>query len=125
MFGDEHIGNIGLKEIDQESHKAECFIEIGIEQFRGQGHGRRAMEKILFQAFSELKLETIKLDVLEFNVSAIKIYERLGFCKQESFIWHYDEFGIYWQVWRMMLRAKLWKKRQEAKGLMLIANRAL
>lgn len=103
MKNAEHIGNIGLKDIDWEKQKADCFIEIGSRSFRGQGHGFAAMKQLLFRAFLDLKLLSVELDVLEFNLSALKIYQRLGFICQSPFIWHYDEFGMYWRVLRMSL----------------------
>lgn len=101
--GREHIGNIGLKEIDFDQLKAECFIEIGHKENRNKGFGFMAMRQLLSWAFLNLGLEKIELDVLEFNTPAIKIYDRLGFVAEPSFMWHYDEFGMYWHVIKMSL----------------------
>lgn len=101
MWQNNHIGNVGLKEIAYDSQTAECFIEIGLRSNRGGGKGMEAMHQLLNKAFFEFDLMNIELDVLEFNVAAIRIYEKLGFILKDSFIWHYDEFGIYWRVLRM------------------------
>lgn len=113
MKNAEHVGNIGLKDIDWDKQKADCFIEIGSPSFRGQGNGFEAMKQLLVRAFLELKLVTVELDVLEFNLSALKIYQRLGFIGQTPFMWHYDEFGIYWRVLRMSLTASKFLGRYE------------
>jgi RimJ/RimL family protein N-acetyltransferase len=57
----------------------------------------------LYLLRSNFGLEKIELDVLEFNTPAIKIYNRLGFVAEPSFMWHYDEFGMYWHVIKMSI----------------------
>ncbi len=101
IFNDEHIGNIGLKEIDQQEQKAECFIEIGDKQNRGIGLGQNAMSQLLNLAYFHYGLNEVELDVLEFNFAAIKVYRRLGFVSTGFSSWHYDEYGQYWRVLRM------------------------
>jgi RimJ/RimL family protein N-acetyltransferase len=98
-----HVGNIGLKEISVASKTAECFIEIGERDFRGRGFGIDAMQQILDIAFYEQGLLEVKLEVLEFNFPAIKIYDRLGFSVRGQTGWHYDEFGQYWRVLSMSI----------------------
>jgi RimJ/RimL family protein N-acetyltransferase len=102
VFDGEHIGNIGLKEIDHETLSAECFIEIGEAKYRNRGLGPKAMSKLISFAF-KYGLKEIQLDVLEFNLAAIKVYSRLGFITTHTSGWHYDEYGQYWQVLRMSL----------------------
>lgn len=104
------VGTIGLKDIDLETRRAECFIEIGEASFRGHGLGLIAMGQLLDVAFFKLYLGQIDLDVLEFNAPAIKTYHRLGFKSQSSTSWHYDEYGQYWQVIRMSLKEAHYQK---------------
>lgn len=108
---DQHIGTIGIKEIDN-YQRAECFIEIGELEFRGQGVGRLAMTHLLQIAFDVFSLDHLALDVLEFNIAAIKLYHSLGFVSEENFTWHYDEFGLYWRVIRMNLPKSAWVARR-------------
>lgn len=103
LYNAKHIGNVGLKDIDQSRGHAECFIEIGEKSLRGRGIGQTAMAHLLNIGFGKLGLLTIELEVLEFNVAAIQIYQKLGFRKLASSSWHYDEFGMYWRVLRMGL----------------------
>lgn len=103
MYNNTHIGNIGLKDINTERYFAECFIEIGEPNLRGRGIGRSALRQLIAIGAKTVALKIIELDVLEFNVAAIRLYERLGFVPIPSAAWHYDAFGMYWNVLRMRL----------------------
>lgn len=105
LYDSVHIGNVGFKDININEHRAECFIEIGERNLRGRGIGQQAMALLLIFGIKELGLKTVELEVLEFNVSAIKIYQKLGFQTLLPYSWHYDEFGIYWRVLKMRLQA--------------------
>jgi RimJ/RimL family protein N-acetyltransferase len=59
---------------------------------------------LLEYAFKTLMLDEIRLEVLEFNLPAIRVYQKLGFVRTHRSGWHYDaEGGQYWQVWSMCL----------------------
>lgn len=103
------IGTVGIKDINNLS--ADCFIDIGDEQFRGQGLGYLAMTQLLNRVFYSMELNDLSLDVLEFNKAALKLYENLGFESQNCWTWHYDEFGIYWRVIRMSIPKHKWLNR--------------
>ncbi|MCA9506972.1 MAG: GNAT family N-acetyltransferase [Myxococcales bacterium] len=104
IYNKKHVGNVGFKNVDLEQKKAECFIEIGDKRSRQKGVAQKAMELLLAFGVRVLKLKMVELEVLEFNVAAIKIYKKLGFQSLNSCLWHYDEFGIYWKVLRMRLK---------------------
>ena len=103
------IGTVGIKDINNLS--ADCFIDIGEENFRGRGLGYLAMTQLLDRAFYSAGLTDISLDVLEFNRAALKLYENLGFESQKYWTWHYDEFGLYWRVLRMSIAKRKWLER--------------
>jgi RimJ/RimL family protein N-acetyltransferase len=103
-----HIGNIGLKEINHEARKAELFIEIGEEEYRGMGVGKAAMTILLDHVFFNMGFEEICLEVLEFNRAALNLYLQLGFQTLHRSGWHYDQNGRYWQVWWMRLPKERW-----------------
>ncbi|MES2504356.1 MAG: GNAT family N-acetyltransferase [Myxococcota bacterium] len=109
----EHVGNVGLKEINLETKRAELFIEIGEEKYRGLGVGKAAMAILLDHAAYALGLVEICLEVLEFNHVALKLYQQLGFEISHRSGWHYDAEGRYWQVWWMKLPAERWSKTRE------------
>lgn len=109
MHKNEHIGTVGLKDIDNISKTAECFIDIGEKSFRYRGFGPKALSLLFNFAFNDLVLDFIKLDVLEFNVVAIKAYVKLGFTFFPSQVWHCDGFGQYWRVLAMALPKSKWQ----------------
>lgn len=76
----EHLGNAGLKAIDQLRKKAELWIYLGTR--RGQGVGRAALRALLQHGFEVLGLYRIHLRVLEHNQAAIRLYEAAGFQRE-------------------------------------------
>lgn len=74
------IGLIGFNKIDWINRNAELFIFIGDKQYRGRGIGEKATKKLIEFASDNLNLVMIYLKVFSFNSSAIKLYEKLGFC---------------------------------------------
>lgn len=109
----EHVGNVGLKEIDLAAKKAELFIEIGESDYRGIGVGKAAMAILMDHAFHNMGLEEICLEVLEFNNTALRLYKQLGFQTSHRSGWHYDTEGRYWQVWWMRLPKERWVSARE------------
>lgn len=72
------IGQTILSPIDRAKGEAEFHIMLGGVESRGRGYGRAATEAMLGQAFA-MDLTRITLKVLETNVPARRLYERLGF----------------------------------------------
>lgn len=54
-------------------------IAIGNAANQGKGYGYDAMQLILAFAFQELNLHRVQLTVFEYNIPAIRLYEKLGF----------------------------------------------
>ncbi len=104
----EHVGNIGLKEINQTAGTSEYFIEIGEQKYRGIGVGTAASAILLDYGLLSMGLREVRLEVLEFNDAAIRVYQRLGFERTHRTGWHYDDNGQYWQVWGMRLTRERW-----------------
>jgi RimJ/RimL family protein N-acetyltransferase len=73
------IGVTSLTEIDPLGGRATFRILIGDAADRGRGLGREAAELVLSHAFGTLGLRTIALHVFDFNTSARRLYEALGF----------------------------------------------
>ncbi len=103
-----HVGNVGLKEINFETKKAELFIEIGESDYRGLGVGKAAMAILMDYVFTQMGLDEMVLEVLEFNQAALRVYQQLGFELSHRSGWHYDQDGRYWQVWLMRLPKARW-----------------
>lgn len=79
------IGIAGFDDIIFENNVATLFIGIGNSTLRGRGYGKEAMNLLLNYGFNHMKLHRIQLNVLEFNLSAIKLYEKSGFKKEGVF----------------------------------------
>lgn len=73
----QYIGNIQLLNINE--RMASFHIFIGEKKLWGKGIGQQATKLILKHAFSELGLGSILLEVNPLNISACKIYKRMGF----------------------------------------------
>lgn len=72
---------IGLVQIwaNQVFRNGSFAVIIGEKEYWGQGYGREAVELVLDFAFNCLNLHNMMLGVYEFNVRALKLYERIGF----------------------------------------------
>jgi L-phenylalanine/L-methionine N-acetyltransferase len=78
------IGFAGLHQgKGRRSHSATLFIMVH-EDYHGMGAGTSLIAKLLDLADNWLMLERVELTVLETNLQAKKLYERLGF-KDEGF----------------------------------------
>ena len=73
-----HVGNIGLKFIDLSNNNAETWIYIGDASYKGQGVAYKSYQE-LFNKISHSKLNKIYAHVADFNLSSLKLYEKLGF----------------------------------------------
>lgn len=82
---DNIIGLAGFDDIILENNVATLFIGIGASASRGKGYGKEAMDLLLDYGFNNMKLHRIQLNVLEFNIPAIKLYEKSGFKREGVF----------------------------------------
>ncbi|MBU1092243.1 GNAT family N-acetyltransferase [Patescibacteria group bacterium] len=73
------IGFMGFSHIDKSNKKADIFIAIGEDDFRGKGVGKQSVKWLVGVGFSKLKLHKISLYVFAKNIPAIRLYESLGF----------------------------------------------
>lgn len=76
---DEMIGTVGLHNIDHINRTATLGIFIGNKNYWSKGYGTEAIKLILDFGFNYLNLNNIHLDLMEFNVRALKCYEKCGF----------------------------------------------
>lgn len=88
VFGIEHVSDkklIGitiLKNINMINRNSEIALYIGDDDYLGKGLSKEAVNETLKFGFARLNLERIYLKVLENNVKAIQLYEKLGFTKE-------------------------------------------
>jgi RimJ/RimL family protein N-acetyltransferase len=72
------IGLIRLHDLDG-TQSAKLAVGIFVPEHRGIGLGTEAIELVLSHAFGAMKLATIRLRVLAFNLRGITAYRKCGF----------------------------------------------
>lgn len=75
----EEIGSQYFRDIDRDRHTAEYGIYIGREDMLGKGYGSEVMELALKYAKQDMEMREISLRVLESNIRARRVYEKMGF----------------------------------------------
>lgn len=78
----EILGLISLLDINSINRSAELHIMIGGAENRGKGVGTFAVNAMVEHAFLNLNLRRIELGVLETNLTAIHLYEKVGFVQE-------------------------------------------
>ena len=76
---DKFIGFVALHSIEWNNQACLLAIGIGNPDYLGKGYGTEALNLILRYAFYELNLNRVGLDVISYNLPAIKAYEKAGF----------------------------------------------
>ncbi len=75
----EMVGCVYLLAVPEAPDALEFHIFIGDEAQRGRGLGARALAAALRIAFDDLGAETVRLEVLETNAAARRLYAAAGF----------------------------------------------
>ncbi len=108
---DEYLGTVSLKNIDYDNKNAEYAISF-MKEAQGTGAALFATKEILKQAFEELNLEKVYLDVLETNKRAISFYKKVGFIHEGTFRKHFIKNNEYINLlYFSILREEYYKKR--------------
>ena len=76
------VGTIGLLSIDRKNSKAEYYIAMGETSYKGKGVAKEASRLILQYGLEVLGLNRIYLFTEVENVSAQKLFERVGFVRE-------------------------------------------
>ena len=97
------IGRCGFTRVDWKNRYAELGILIGDRDFRGIGYGPEAIRLLCRFGFEELNLHKIKASVFDFNLPAIRCYEKCGFKKEGLFEKEIFREGSYHDVVLMSL----------------------
>lgn len=81
---------------------------------RGRGIGRIALREIVKIGFKVFGLKAINLNVFDFNESAIRCYESIGFVKMNQIENVYqDKAGRKWNnVVMRLIKDNLWANRE-------------
>lgn len=76
---DELIGFVALMAFEWGNRAAKLAVGIGDPCHRGQGYGFEALTLAVNYAFRELNLHRVGLDVIQYDATAIHLYEKVGF----------------------------------------------
>lgn len=76
------VGIIGLLNIDYKNKKAEYYITMGENAYKGKGIAYRASKQIIEYAFKELGLNKVYLYTEVENLIAQKLFDKLGMVKE-------------------------------------------
>jgi len=100
---DQHIGNIKIDPINFKHGLGEYGIMMGKRSEWGKGYAREASQLIIDYCFNELNLRKITLGVVLDNVSAVQLYNKLGFEIEGVYKKHAIYDGRYRDILRMAL----------------------
>jgi RimJ/RimL family protein N-acetyltransferase len=106
------IGTCAFSQLDGDNGSALFHITIGEKDTWSRGYGTEATQLMLDHAFGTLGLHRIALAVFEFNVRAIRAYEKSGFTiegRARESIWR---DGRWWDELAMSVLATEWRERE-------------
>ena len=108
---DEHIGHIELNDIDLQNNSAKiCRVLIGNE-YIGKGYGKEIVKAIIKLGFEDLQFHRIDLRVFDFNTSAVKCYESVGFVHEGILREARKVDNEYWNLLQMSILKKEYEKK--------------
>ncbi len=81
-YNDEPVGLIGLINIDRKNKKAEYYICLGEEKYKGKGIAYAASKLLIDYAYNKLHLNKIYLYTEKNNNQAQRLFEKIGFKKE-------------------------------------------
>jgi len=87
VYKNNPVGLIGLLNIDKKNKKAEYYICLGEEKYKGKGIAFFATKLLLDIAFKKLGLNKVYLFTEKDNIRAQKFFEKVGF-KKEGLLKH-------------------------------------
>ena len=109
---DRLIGTCAFSQLDADNGSALFHITIGEHDAWGQGYGTEATRLMLDHAFGTLGLHRIALFVFEFNIRAVRAYQRCGFVvegRARESIWR---DGRWWDEIAMSVLDSDWRKQR-------------
>lgn len=94
-----------------------CRILIGPVTYRGKGFGQRIVRELLNVTFNELGRISAELNVYDWNIPAIKCYEKTGFTINEGQKRSTTVNGKVWTALNMRINKMDWEElmQKEAK----------
>jgi RimJ/RimL family protein N-acetyltransferase len=108
---DTPLGSVALHSVDMRNRSAGIAIYIGDTAERGKGYGVDALRVILKYGFLELNLHRIFLGVMEYNLPAIRTYEKVGFVHEGTCRQQVVRDGHYFDTHTMSILRPEWEVR--------------
>jgi [ribosomal protein S5]-alanine N-acetyltransferase len=84
LKGSKHIGNIKIDPINLDTKVGEYGILIGDKNEWGKGYAKEASQIVINFCFNYLNLKKIELGVKMDNLSAINLYQKMGFVEYKA-----------------------------------------
>lgn len=75
------VGTIQIFNKNSENKTARVGCYLINPQTRGNGIGTKALKLLTEYAFNRMNIDTLELGVFDYNIGAIKCYEKVGFTK--------------------------------------------
>ncbi|MDF2505947.1 GNAT family protein [Clostridium sp.] len=109
------IGYCEIYKIDL--HNLSCHISIAITDSanRGKGYGKCAIEQLICYIFRNLGLNRIELMVFDYNLSAINLYEEIGFLREGILREYLLKNNVFYNVYIYGLLKIDWTKKYDIK----------
>jgi RimJ/RimL family protein N-acetyltransferase len=82
-------------------------IIIGEVEFRGQGIGQQIVKDLLEISFNQFNVLSAELNVFDWNINAIKCYEKVGFAINPAKIYKKEIKGETWTALNMVIEKKV------------------
>ena len=110
---DRLIGTCAFSQLEADNGSTLFHITIGERDAWGHGYGSEATELMVAHAFTRLALHRVALTVFEFNVRAIRTYEKCGFAVEGRARGAIFRDGRFWDEIHMSILAPEWEARQK------------
>lgn len=108
LDGEQPIGFVALFDLYWNHGDALIGIGLGDREYWSKGYGTDAMQTLLRYAFTEMNLRRLTLLVFDYNLRAIRSYEKSGFVNEgtvrsvmqrEGRRWDWHFMGILKEEW--------------------------
>jgi RimJ/RimL family protein N-acetyltransferase len=83
---DESIGFVNFFSIDRTKKQGEMGVVIGDKRYWNKGIGYRAVKAAIDYIFSNMDIDRIYIETGEKNISAHKLFQKLGFVKCDEYM---------------------------------------
>ncbi len=87
-----------------------CRVLVADEGYRSKGLGKQIINKMLEKLFIEKGFESADLNVFDWNIQAIKCYERVGFVMNEGVVNQQQNGDEIWLAMNMVISKDQWLK---------------